>query len=72
MPLTIFGKRSVKSRPDSVKVGFRTNDLESRNVGAARSGGGIQPGAHPEFNAETPGEKLVNFGKRVIAKFRKK
>jgi hypothetical protein len=60
-----------------VSVKFRANDLESRFAGAASDSGGISSGAHPEYEAETPGEavarnvrKAVQFGRGVAAKIK--
>lgn len=46
-----------------VGVSPRPTDLESRMTGAAQAGGGIQPGAHPEFDKPTPiGNPMKQIG----------
>lgn len=42
------------------------NPLARRFRRAAESGGGIQPGAHPELNRPSPIERAGNAVKRVI------
>jgi hypothetical protein len=46
-------------------VGPTTTGLSQGYGEAAASGGGIQPGAHPEMDADTPMDKLSRFGNRV-------
>jgi hypothetical protein len=65
-----YGKRTVKKRPDSTAVGYQTTDLGARMTGAAKGGGGIRAGAHPEFDRETPLDKVVNFGRAVVKRLR--
>jgi hypothetical protein len=65
-----FGKRPApkqRSAPDT--VGFNPSDLAGRFQSAAKQGGGIRAGAHPEFDQPTPFEKIgaawgKMFGKR--------
>jgi hypothetical protein len=52
--MNLFGARpKPKKRPDV--VGFQSTDLGSRLGGAVQAGGGIQPGAHPEYENIKPG-----------------
>jgi hypothetical protein len=41
-------------------------------AGAAAGGGGIQPGAHPEFEQPTPTEKMGAMMKKLFGKKPKK
>lgn len=67
-----FSTRPVvkKRKAGADSVGYTPNDLQTRMQGAAAGGGGIQPGAHPEFDTETPLDKLVKFGRGVVKKIR--
>ena len=47
-------------------VPYRATDLGARMEGAAVAGGGIQPGAHPEFEKETPLDKVITAVKRLL------
>ena len=48
-----------------VPIGYKSSDLAARFEGAAAAGGGIRPGAHPEFEQETPAEKVIAIAKRA-------
>jgi hypothetical protein len=53
-------------RNPSVVAGVRANALDAAMAGAAVSGGGIQPGAHP--TGPTPLEKVGAALKKMFAK----
>ena len=52
-----------------VPVGYKSSDLAARFEGAAAAGGGIRPGAHPEFEQPTPLENLITAAKGLAGKF---
>jgi hypothetical protein len=56
---TITKRKAVPRR-------YNPTDLEGRMQGAAAAGGGIQAGAHPEFNAPTPLDRLVAVVKKTV------
>lgn len=68
MAWSIFGartpikKRATMTAPDD-SVGYNASDLTSRFQAAQKGGSGIKAGSHPEFEVETPLDKLVKFFK---------
>lgn len=50
----LFGERP-KPKKRATPVGYQSTDLGARLGGAAAGGGGIQPGAHPEYENIKPG-----------------
>lgn len=67
MAIQLFGGRPVIKK--RVVVPLQTTDLGARLEGAAGSGGGIQAGAHPEYEK---GTQLGNPFKQLADLFKKK
>jgi len=55
-----------KRRKPSAIAGARQSDLDVAMNEAAAAGGGIQAGAHPEFDQPTPGEKIGAWIKKLF------
>lgn len=65
----MFGPRPpIKARKamiDTTKtVGYRPSDLQGRMIASS----GVSAGAHPEFDAPTPLDKVVAFAHRLFDK----
>ncbi len=59
-------KEDLRRRRPSVIAGARASALDSEMLGAAASGGGVVAGAHPEFDTETPLDKVVAGIKKLL------
>lgn len=67
MAIQLFGPRQ---KPKKRVVGYQPSGLDTGYNSAAAAGGGIQPGAHPEYSNIQPG--LSNPISQIMGMFKKR